>query len=82
MQVPKNIKGKEVLALLNRHYGYQKTRQIGSHIRATTNQNGQHHVTIPDHSPIKENTLKGIIADVAKHFGTSGEAVCKVLFDQ
>lgn len=81
MRVPKDINGREVLKLLERHYGYYKTRQSGSHIRATTLKNGQHHVSIPDHSPVKENTLKGIIKDVASHFDTTPDDVCLVLFD-
>lgn len=80
MKVPKDIKGREVLKLLSKHYSYEKTRQVGSHIRATTTQNGQHHISIPDHNPMKENTLKGIITDVSKHFGISADEVCQVLF--
>jgi len=34
-------------------FDYQPTRQIGSHIRLTTNKNGIHHITIPSHSQIK-----------------------------
>lgn len=33
MKVPKNIKGREVLKLLEEHYGYQMTRQVGSNVR-------------------------------------------------
>jgi len=80
MIVPKDIKGREVLKLLEKHYGYRQSRQMGSHIRATTPEKGQHHVTIPNHDPVKENTLKSIIKDVATHFATSPDEVCKVLF--
>lgn len=80
MRVPKNIKGKELLKLVGRHFGYVKTRQNGSHMRATTQLNGQHHITIPDHNPVKEGTLKGIIDDIAIHFGISGDEVCSTLF--
>lgn len=80
MRVPKDIRGREVLQLLEKHYGYYKSRQMGSHIRATTLQNGQHHISIPDHNPIKENTLKGIIKDVATHFDSTPSEVALVLF--
>lgn len=80
MRVPKDIKGKELLKLVGKHFGYIKTRQVGSHIRATTQENGQHHITIPDHNPIKPGTLEGIIEDISKHFLISKEEVCKILF--
>jgi hypothetical protein len=28
----------------------------GSHLRLTTDQNGQHHITIPNHDPLKIGT--------------------------
>lgn len=80
MRVPKDISGREVLKLLEKQYGYRQTRQMGSHIRATTLKKGQHHVTIPDHNPVKENTLKSIIKDVAAHFTISSDELCQVLF--
>jgi predicted RNA binding protein YcfA (HicA-like mRNA interferase family) len=80
MRVPKNIKGKELLKLVDRHFSYVKTRQNGSHIRATTQLKGQHHITIPDHNPVKEGTLRGIIDDIAMHFNMSSDDVCDTLF--
>lgn len=80
MRVPKDIKGRELLQLLEKHFGYHKTRQAGSHIRATTIQNGQHHISIPDHNPIKENTLKGIVKDVSVHFDISPGEAASILF--
>ena len=51
--------------------GYTVTRQTGSHIRPTTQNQGQHHITIPNHSPIKVGTLNAILRDIADHFGLS-----------
>ena len=42
--------------------------QTGSHIRLTTEQKGQHHITIPNHIPLKIGTLSAILTDVAEHF--------------
>ena len=39
--------GGEELADLSKKYGYAVTRQAGSHLRLTTQQGGEHHVTIP-----------------------------------
>lgn len=80
MIVPADLTGKELLKLCSRHFGYEKTRQVGSHIRATTTINGQHHITIPDHKPIKTNTLRGIFKDIAEHFGRDPKYISEVLF--
>lgn len=49
--------------------GYMVTRQKGSHIRLTTQLNGEHHITIPNHDPLRIGTLQAILKDVAEHHG-------------
>jgi len=80
MMVPTDLSGKDLLKLCFKHFGYEKTRQVGSHIRATTTRNGQHHITIPDHKPVKTNTLRGIVKDIAEHFGKDPRYILQVLF--
>jgi predicted RNA binding protein YcfA (HicA-like mRNA interferase family) len=80
MKIPRDITGQELLKLLRKHYGYEKIRQVGSHIRATTQQNGVHPITVPDHDPIKIGTLNSIISEVADHFGLSKNEVLSQLF--
>ncbi|HLL16788.1 MAG TPA: type II toxin-antitoxin system HicA family toxin [Pyrinomonadaceae bacterium] len=46
MKLPRDVSG-EGLAGSLRTFGYQVTRQTGSHLRLTTAENGEHHVTIP-----------------------------------
>ncbi|MFM7853545.1 MAG: type II toxin-antitoxin system HicA family toxin [Flammeovirgaceae bacterium] len=48
MKLPRDVSGSEFAKLLKK-LGYTVTRQTGSHIRLTTEQNGQHHITIPNH---------------------------------
>ena len=36
-------------------------------MRLTTQQGGEHHVTIPRHSPLRVGTLNAILKDVAQH---------------
>jgi predicted RNA binding protein YcfA (HicA-like mRNA interferase family) len=50
-----------------RKLGYEVSRQKGSHIRVTTQQNGEHHEVIPNHNPIKPGTLSGILKSIANH---------------
>ncbi|MBN1972991.1 MAG: type II toxin-antitoxin system HicA family toxin [Sedimentisphaerales bacterium] len=67
MKLPREISGKELAGLLKR-YGYEITRQTGSHMRLTTDQKGVHHITIPNHKSLKIGTLSSILSDVAVHF--------------
>jgi len=48
--------------------GYLVTRQTGSHMRLTTTERGEHHVTVPAHDPLRVGTVAGILGDVAVHF--------------
>lgn len=80
MKLPRDISGQELMKLLKKSYAYEKTRQVESHIRVTTYLNSEHHITIPDHSPVRIGTLNMIINDVAKHFQASKEEVMANLF--
>lgn len=66
MKIPRDVSGQELAQAL-RCLGYQRTRQHGSHLRLTTQENGQHHITLTDHSPIRIGTLKSILKLVAQH---------------
>ena len=63
-----------------RQVGYETSRQTGSHIRMVTTEHGQHHVTIPNHHPIKVGTLSGILGDVAAHLEISRDELVQRLF--
>jgi predicted RNA binding protein YcfA (HicA-like mRNA interferase family) len=54
--------------------------QTGSHIRLTTQENGEHHITIPNHSPIKIGTLSAILRDIENHFDVTREELLTQLF--
>jgi predicted RNA binding protein YcfA (HicA-like mRNA interferase family) len=63
--VPRDVSGVELCKMLGR-YGYEATRQSGSHIRLTSNFGGaEHHVTIPAHKILKLGTLVSILDEVA-----------------
>ena len=78
MKLPRHLSGPELVKLL-RTLGYEVTRQTGSHLRLTTQRQGEHHVTVPNHSPLKVGTLSGIITDVAQPFGITREDLLKRL---
>jgi predicted RNA binding protein YcfA (HicA-like mRNA interferase family) len=79
MRLPRDLSGNDLAQALCK-LGYQVTRQTGSHIRLTTTERGEHHVTIPNHNPLRVGTLSGILADVAEHFGLSREELAARLF--
>lgn len=81
MKIPRDISGKELCKRLA-IFGYEETRQSGSHKRLTTQQKGEHHLTIPDHISLRIGTLSAILSDVAEHFGLTKEEVIKVLWGQ
>jgi predicted RNA binding protein YcfA (HicA-like mRNA interferase family) len=60
-----------------RRLGCEATRQRGSHVRITTQLNGEHHEVIPQHRPIKTKTLSSILKNIAKHHDLSVEELLK-----
>lgn len=79
MKLHRNIDAQQLIKALQK-YGYQPSRQTGSHIRLTTQQNGQHHITIPNHDPLRIGTLNAILTDVARHLGVSKQEMIEELF--
>ncbi|OGO40060.1 MAG: hypothetical protein A2Z03_09950 [Chloroflexi bacterium RBG_16_56_8] len=81
MRLPRDLSGDE-LAVLFRKFGYTVTRQTGSHMRLTTQEGGEHHITIPRHKALRVGTLNGILTDVAQHLQMEREALVKSLFEK
>jgi predicted RNA binding protein YcfA (HicA-like mRNA interferase family) len=79
MKSPRNLSAKELIKLL-KIYGYEIVSQKGSHIKVTTSRNGQHHLAIPNHDPIKIGTLNAIIRQVAEHLDKNKEEILDELF--
>jgi predicted RNA binding protein YcfA (HicA-like mRNA interferase family) len=79
MKLPRNLSGAD-LAQVMKKLGYSVTRQTGSHMRLTTQQQGEHHVTIPCHNPLRVGTLAAILAEVAAHFSLSREELADLLW--
>jgi len=79
MKLPREISGLELAGLLKK-YGYQISRQTGSHIRLTTLQQGEHHITIPAHKYLKIGTLSGILSAVADHLQINKTDLMEDLF--
>ena len=79
MRLPRDLSGEDLIKALG-SLGYVPTRQTGSHIRLATQRNGEHHVTVPRHDPLRVGTLNGVLTDVGKHFGWSRDETLRRLF--
>lgn len=79
MKLPRDLSGLDLAKALEA-LGYEVTRQTGSHLHLTTLEDGEHHLTIPRHDPLRIGTLAGILQDVAAHFGQSRKVIEDRLF--
>ncbi|MCL6535309.1 MAG: type II toxin-antitoxin system HicA family toxin [Armatimonadetes bacterium] len=80
MRLPRDVSGDELVRLLRR-YGYQATRQTGSHVRLTSTYRGdEHHLTIPRHKNLRVGTLNSILKDIADYLAISKEELTRELF--
>ncbi|HNX79974.1 MAG TPA: type II toxin-antitoxin system HicA family toxin [Prolixibacteraceae bacterium] len=60
--------------------GYEPTRQTGSHIRMTVQDNGHQHITVPRHDPLRVGTLNAILNEVASQLGISKRELIDKIF--
>lgn len=80
MKLPRDLSGRELASLLRR-YGYEVSRQTGSHIRLVSNERGhEHRITVPDHSPLRVGTLNSVLGDVAAYLERDKSSVTEELF--
>ncbi len=80
MKLPRDVSGDALVRSLRR-FGYEITRQTGSHIRLTSNLKGmEHHVTIPAHRQLRVGTLAEILSDVATYLDISRDELIEKLF--
>lgn len=66
MKIPRDCYGAELVRALRR-LGDETRWQTGSHIQVSTQQGGKHHVSVPDHRPLKLGLLHGLLKDIAGH---------------
>ena len=79
MKIPRDINGSDLIRAL-RVFGYERVRQDGSHIRLSSSLNGTHHVTVPNHHPLKTGTLLGgVLKPVAAHHKLTVEELIEKL---
>lgn len=79
MRLPRDLSGGDLIKALE-IFGYRVTRQGGSHVRMTTQQRGEHHITIPQHATLRLGTMASILGDVSQHFEMSRQEILRKLF--
>ena len=79
MKLPRDLSAADLEKSLRGAFGYQFVRQVGSHRRLTTQTGGEHHLTIPNHSPLRQGTLRAILGEVMAHHHLSLEQVLEKL---
>jgi predicted RNA binding protein YcfA (HicA-like mRNA interferase family) len=79
MKLPRDITGNDLAKALVR-LGYHVTRQTGSHIRLSTDEDGEHHITVPAHNPLRVGTLAAILSNIETHHKLTREKLLKCLF--
>lgn len=79
-KLPRDLSGAELIKRLEA-FGYQVSRQTGSHIRLSKASDPVHHVTVPNHDPLRVGTLSSILNDIARRSGISKNALIEQLFD-
>ncbi|MGI9105949.1 MAG: type II toxin-antitoxin system HicA family toxin [Pyrinomonadaceae bacterium] len=80
MKLPPGVSGDDPAKAL-RSFAYQLTRRTGSHLRLTTTENGERHISIPRHNPLRVGTFAAILDDVAANFELSrAELLAKIKF--
>ncbi len=80
MRLPRDWSGDELIRRLET-LGYFPTRQSGSHVRLTREdeQGGVHHITVPRHRELRLGTLNRILRDVASHLGIDRDKLLQKL---
>lgn len=78
MKLPRNVDGDQLVKALS-VLGYEPTRQRGSHIRVTTQRDGENHEVIPCHQPIKTGTLSSMLKRIAAHHRLSMDELLNLL---
>ncbi len=80
MRLPRDLSGRELIKLL-RIYGYETTRQVGSHVRLQSNFCGSpHFLTVPDRRSLRLGTLNAILSDVAIYLNIERSKLEQELF--
>ena len=79
MKIPRYIDGEKLIRKLKK-FGYEPSRQTGSHVRLTLYKNKEEfHITIPLHKNLKIGTLSSILNEVSLQLNMDKDELLKQL---
>ncbi|RJP63241.1 MAG: type II toxin-antitoxin system HicA family toxin [Ignavibacteriales bacterium] len=81
MKMPRDISSDHLIKVLLK-LEYSITRQKGSHLRLSKRYiDGEHHITLPNHNPIKIGTLNNILNELSLKTKLSKEDLIKLILE-
>jgi predicted RNA binding protein YcfA (HicA-like mRNA interferase family) len=79
MTVPRQVSSQRFIRHLERNWGYQFSRQKGSHIIVTTSTPMRHSLPVPQRAAIGPGLLHSLLKQVATAKATSVDAIAEGL---
>jgi predicted RNA binding protein YcfA (HicA-like mRNA interferase family) len=67
MKLPRDLSGRNVVAILVARFDYRVVHEGGSHIVLETDSPSHRRIAIPDHESLRLGTLSAILRAVASH---------------
>jgi len=80
MKLPRDASGRQVIAALERSFGYRVVHREGSHVVLQTDPPRSHRLCVPDHKALRIGTLNAILRSVAEAQGISKQELVDRLF--
>jgi predicted RNA binding protein YcfA (HicA-like mRNA interferase family) len=80
MKLPRGASGQQVVAALQRSFGYRVEHREGSHVILQTDFPQRHRFSVPDHKALRVGTLNAVSRAVAGAQGISKQEVVEKLF--
>jgi predicted RNA binding protein YcfA (HicA-like mRNA interferase family) len=80
MKLPRGVSGRQVIAALERSFGYHVVHREGSHVVLETDPPHRHRLSVPDHKALRVGTLNAILRAVAQAQGIGKQEVVRRLF--
>ena len=75
MKLPRDLSGREVVAVLVAEFDYRVVHERGSHIVLETDKPSHQRIAIPDHKSLRLGTLSAILRAVASHKHVERDAI-------
>ena len=79
MRLPRDLSGRDLVAVLVRRWGYRQIHQSGSHIIIESETPVHHRLAVPDHRSLRVGTLNAILRAAAAAKAVTREEILNSL---